>query len=107
MAGHAGRWRRALDDGAEASALARRIGRKSLFAAAGLVSVRDRTWTTDRARAARRWAELDPPRSTDAALLLDWAEAGGDATPARVAEVLDGAVAALVAAFADEVGLWS
>src|SRR3954447_25561273 len=107
IAVHAARWRRALDDGADPSALARRIGRKSLFAAAGLLSVRDRTWTTDRARAARRWAELEPRRAGDAALLLDWSEATGDATPARIADVLDGAVAALVTAFADEVGLWS
>jgi uncharacterized protein len=107
IAVHAARWRQAAGEGVDPERLARRIARKSLFAAAGLVSVRDRTWTTDRARAAHRWAELDPRRAADAALLLEWSEAAGDATAARIADVLDGAVAALVTAFADEVGLWS
>jgi hypothetical protein len=106
IAVHAARWREAADEGAEPTGLARRIARKSLVAAAGLVSVRDRTWTTDRARAARRWAELEPRWADDAALLLGWTSSTADATAAQVEAVLDGVVAALVAAFADEVGLW-
>ena len=60
IARHAGRWQRLLDDGAEPVALGCRVARKSLLAAAGLVSVVDGGWTTDRATAARRWAEIEP-----------------------------------------------
>jgi hypothetical protein len=106
IAVHAGRWRRAADEGADPAGLARRIARKSLLAAAGLVSVRDRTWTTDRTRAARRWAELEPQRAADAALLLAWTSAAAGATATQIDAVLDGSVSALVAAFAAEIGLW-
>jgi hypothetical protein len=106
IAAHAERWRRALEDGTDPARLAGRIARKSLVAAAGVISVRDRTWTTDRARAARRWAELDPRWAAAAEQLAAWAESGEGATHERITEVLDGGVAALVAAFAAEVGLW-
>jgi hypothetical protein len=107
IAVHAGRWRRSAAAGADPAGLARRIARKTLVTAAGLVSVRDRIWTTDRARAAHRWAELEPRWADDAALLLEWTSGAATATAAQVGAVLDGAVAALEAAFADEVGLWS
>lgn len=38
---------------------AQAIVRKSLVAAAGVVSIRNRTWTTDRAAAARAWVEVE------------------------------------------------
>jgi hypothetical protein len=106
LAVHADRWRQALADGADPIALARRVARKSLVAAAGLVSVHDRTWTTDRARGARGWAELDPDRAGAAAQLLSWVESAAGATRPQVADLLDGAVPALVASFAELVGLW-
>lgn len=106
IARHARRWRAALAGGADPAAVAHRVARKSLLAAAGLVSVHDRTWTTDRTRAAHRWAELDPRWAADAAVLLDWVESSAGATRPRVEGLLDGGVAALVAAFAEVVGLW-
>jgi hypothetical protein len=46
---------------------------KTLLAVAGLVSVHDRTWTTDRARAVRRWGELEPGLAVQLGLLHSWA----------------------------------
>ena len=40
------------------------LARKSLLATAGLVSVHDRTWTTDRHSAARRWGQIEPVWAT-------------------------------------------
>ncbi|MCM0638919.1 hypothetical protein [Cellulomonas wangsupingiae] len=42
-----------------------RVARKTLLAVAGLVSVHDHTWTTDRSRAVRRWCEIEPALDTD------------------------------------------
>ena len=50
IARHAQRWRDAIDRGDEPTVVARRLARKTLLAVAGLVSVHDRTWTTDRRR---------------------------------------------------------
>ena len=62
---HHERWRRELATGAVSSHdLAVRAARKTLLATAGLVSVHDHTWTTDRARASRRWGrDRAPSRS--------------------------------------------
>ena len=49
-------WREAVAGPGTSRRLARSIGSKSLFAVAGLVSIADGTWTTDRRRAAMRWA---------------------------------------------------
>jgi len=59
IGGHADRWLRALAEAADPGCLGRRIARKTLLAVAGLVSVHDDTWTTDR-RGAQRWGEIDP-----------------------------------------------
>ena len=59
VAEHADRWHVALAHGAEPATLARRVARKTLLAVAGLVSVHDRTWTTDRTTAAHRWAQVN------------------------------------------------
>jgi hypothetical protein len=103
---HAQRWRRAVRDGADPGSLARRVARKSLLAAAGLVSVHDDTWTTDRARGAHRWAEIDPSAAAGMAVLLRWTEGTAEASRADLRDLLDGCVAPLVAAFAERIGLW-
>ena len=106
---HLGRWRQDLAAGTTPPAeLGVRAARKTLLALAGLVSVHDRTWTTDRVRAARRWSEVEPALATPLALLQAWSD--GMSTPTRgdLDEVLGprGVVATVVARFADTVGLW-
>lgn len=51
IARHAARWREATSNRS-----ARRIARKTLLALAGLVSVQEGIWTTDRRTAAEHWA---------------------------------------------------
>ncbi len=106
IARHAQRWRSALAGGGDAGALARTVARKTLLAVAGLVSVRDRTWTTDRESAASRWAELEPGLAPGLELLTKWSN--GAETPGAdvVRTTLDETVAAIVAQFADLIGLW-
>ncbi len=103
LARHLARWR-AAEPG---PVLARRVGRKTLLAVAGLVSVADATWTTDRGTAAHRWGELRPAWREDLQRLLRWA-AGTDDDPGAVRAALgDGAVVdRVVADFAERVGLW-
>lgn len=99
------RWRDELDGG-DAGRLGRRLARKCLLAVAGLVSVYDNTWTTDRAGAAARWAEIEPRLENDLRMLLAWST--GDAVPDRpsVAAALDGVVNEIVASFEVSIGLW-
>lgn len=87
----------------------KRVARKTLLAAAGLISVHDGTWTTDRCTAARRWAELDPGRAVDIARLLSWADGRCIPSAAELGAALgqDGIVVAVVERFATDVGLWS
>lgn len=104
---HAARWRAALAAGDEAQQVGRRLARKSLLAVAGLVSVHDATWTTDRARAADRWAVIDPELRAALPELLAWSD--GQALPGGrrdVQRMLDVATARIVAAFAETIGLW-
>jgi hypothetical protein len=82
------------------------VGRKSLFAVAGLVSVLDRTWTTDRRAAAARWAEVDPALATGLRTLLTWSRGEGAPDRAAIAATLDGVVAEIVGSFEAEIGLW-
>jgi uncharacterized protein len=110
IARHFQRWRQALGSGAvSADLLGVRAARKTLLAVAGLVSVRDRTWTTDRARAARRWGEIEPRLAAPLGVLLSWATA--ERRPAReeVPPVLtdDGIVATVAGRFSDLIGLWA
>lgn len=107
IAQHARRWRMELDDGCDPVQLSRRLARKSLLAVAGLVSVHDDTWTTDRTTAAARWAEVEPPLAKDLDMLLTWSR--DDATPGResVEAVLDGVVTQIIASFAASIGLSS
>ena len=89
-------------------ALARRVARKTLLAVAGLVSVRDLTWTTDRVSAAHRWGELHPPLAAGLRELGAWGES---ARPVRCDDVRrslqrNGTVLQVVTAFSREIGMW-
>lgn len=112
---HLARWRADLAAGADPIALARRVARKTLLAVAGLVSVHDRTWTTDRRRAAARWAVVDPAVADDLARLFRWTDPADPADAvdavdaverAAVEAALDGAVSRVVERFATDIGLW-
>ncbi|MFN8073889.1 MAG: nucleotidyltransferase domain-containing protein [Kineosporiaceae bacterium] len=107
IARHGRRWRAALDGGSEARALGRRIARKTLLAVAGLVSVHDGVWTTDRGTGARRWGTLHPELAGDLTTLLAWSD-GVDLPDARAVErALDGVVHQVTSAFETEIGLWA
>ena len=71
---HARRWRSELQAGCVPAALGRRVARKSLLATAGLVSVHDHTWTTDRQSAAQRWSEIEPAWAASLTELSAWSE---------------------------------
>lgn len=100
-------WRSRLSS--DQATLGVRVARKTLLAVAGLVSVHDRTWTTDRSRAARRWAEVEPGMTQGLALLDQWASGVAQPSPAQVTAVLGdgGVVPRLVDRFAELVGLWT
>lgn len=109
IAWHFRRWQRTLAAGqASAGPLGTLVARKTLLAVAGLVSVRDRTWTTDRSLAARRWGEIEPGLAAPLSLLLSWATGVRAPSPREVFRVLaaDGVVAAVVDRFASLIGLW-
>ena len=90
-----------------AGANPRQVARKTLLAAAGVISVHDKTWTTDRYTAAHRWAEIDPDRSDDMIRLLAWAEGRVVPLAAELDAALEqyGVVQVVVDRFATEVGL--
>ena len=104
---HARRWRMEMDDGRDPAQLGRRLARKTLLAVAGLVSVHDDTWTTDRTAAAARWAEVEPTLANDLEMLVAWSS--GRATPERrsVVAALDGVVTEVTTSFETSIGLWS
>ncbi len=114
LAEHLARWREDLEAGTTTTgALAVQVARKSLLALAGLVSVHDSTWTTDRARAAGRWAAVEPAYAAELARLLGWSASARRPTgrrpePDDLARVLgdDGVVGVVASRFADLVGLW-
>lgn len=110
IAAHYRRWGQTLDSRTSpAEVLGVRVARKTLLAVAGLVSVRDHTWTTDRARAAQRWGELEPELADGLRLLLRWATLMDQTSNDDLQSVLsdDGVVSAIVGSFACEVGLWA
>jgi hypothetical protein len=94
-----------LDDDCDPVQLSRRLARNALLAVAGLVSVHDDTWTTDRATAAARWAEIEPSVANDLGILLTWSHSS--ATPDRrsVEAALDGVVAQIATSFEASIGL--
>jgi len=107
---HLRRWRQGLESGTVAAdLLGVRVARKALLAVAGLVSVHDYTWTTDRSRAVQRWSELEPDLAAQLAWLLSWAK--GERRPSReeVGRALadDGIISAIVERFGRLIGLWT
>ncbi len=103
---HSVRWRTDLESGADPGPLARRLARKTLLAVAGLVSIHDETWTTDRNRGAARWAEIEPSLSAGLRTLVTWSD--GHAVPDRdeVDAALDAVIARVASSFEQSIGLW-
>ena len=110
IAQHHRRWQQALESGTVAAdPLAVRVARKTLLAVAGLVSVHDHTWTTDRSQAARRWGELEPDLAAPLGQLKSWAVTERRPSREQVGRALtgDGIVAAIVERFGRLIGLWA
>lgn len=106
IAESAQRWKKELDAGRDPAELGRRLARKSLLAVAGLVSVHDETWTTDRAAATVRWAELEPALAVGLNTLLAWSRAEAVPDEVSVDAALEGVVAEVTASFKTSIGLW-
>jgi uncharacterized protein len=103
-------WRQELESGAVAADLLGVLAaRKTLLAVGGLVSVRDHTWTTGRARAARRWSELEPGLAAQLGQLHSWAQRERLPSLEEVEHAFasDGIVSAIVQRFASLIGLWT
>lgn len=84
------------------------LARKTLLAVAGLVSITEGCWTTDRETAAHSWARHRPALREDLALLLSWADqtaVDSDDELERIRSV-DGPLQAIVDDFATLIGLW-
>jgi len=104
---HAQRWQSELREGSDPQVVGRRLARKTLLAASGLVSIHDVTWTTDRGTAARRWGEVHPELADDLHALLAWSE-GTDLPDSRAVErAVDVVVPGVVSAFERLIGLWA
>lgn len=102
---HHARWRH-RDGSTDPAEFGRRIARKTLLAVAGLASVHDATWTTDRRRAARRWSELHPSLRYELDELLAWADGTVYAHSVAVDRSINGIIAKIVDQFASDIGLW-
>ena len=74
---------------------------------AGLVSVHDTTWTTDRVSAAHRWSQLHPTFASASASLVQWSE-GATASEEQLHQTLasGGIVAQAVDDSRTNIGLW-
>jgi uncharacterized protein len=110
IAQHYRRWRQRQESTPEAAdLLGARVARKTLLAVAGLVSVQDRTWTTDRSLAARRWSELEPGLAAPLSRMLSWAKSEGRPSQNEVRRALgdEGIVAKVVDQFRGLIGLWA
>ena len=107
IARHHARWSEDSGAGGDAVELGRRISRKTLLAVAGLVSVHDSTWTTDRRGAACRWSDVHPRLRIGLEELAALADGTERAVPDAVDRAIDGVVALIVEQFAAEVGLWT
>ena len=106
IAQHAERWRVELDVDGDPVRLGRRLARKTLLAVAGLVSVHDDTWTTDRANAAARWAEIEPSLADDLNMLLAWSSDTATPDHRSIDAALRGVVNRITASFEATIGLW-
>jgi predicted nucleotidyltransferase len=107
---HLRRWRQELQSRTVAAdLLGVRVARKTLLAVAGLVSVHDHTWTTDRARAVRRWSDLDPGLAAELGQLHSWARKEHHPSREDVGRALAnaGIVSAIVERFSRLIGLWT
>jgi hypothetical protein len=107
---HLQQWRHGLESSLlAADLLGVRAARKTLLAVAGLVSVHDHTWTTDRSRAVRRWSELEHNLATQLRRLNLWASGERRPSPEEVERALadDGIVSAIVERFGSLIGLWA
>jgi uncharacterized protein len=107
---HLRRWRQEMEsETVAADLLGVRVARKALLAVAGLVSVHDQTWTTDRSPAARRWSELEPGLATQLGQLHSWAsrERRPGREEAERALTDDGIIAVIVERFGNLIGLWT
>lgn len=96
-------WRAQVDGDHDVAQLGGRIASKTLLAVAGIVSIRDDTWSTDRRSCAVRWDQLEP--DVPVTPLVSWL----DSPPrdrAVVRRVLRDTVDRVVATFAAEIGLW-
>jgi hypothetical protein len=104
----ANQWRTEVLCTTDLALLGRRIARKTLFAVAGLVSIHDSTWTTDRVAAAQRWGLIRPRLAASLEKLIDWGS-GGSSRPSQseIQNSLDGVVADVVDEFGSGIGLWS
>lgn len=103
----ADRWRIEVLRDPYPSLLGRRVARKTLLAVAGLVSVHDATWTTDRVAAAWRWGLLRPVLARSLRELVAWSVASTSGpSQSEVLIVLDGVVAEVVGEFRQNIGLW-
>ena len=102
------RWRIEVLREPYSALLARRVARKTLLAVAGLVSIHDSTWTTDRIGAARRWSLVRPQLAASLEKLVSWsAGENPEPSPSEVQVVLVGAVATVVDEFRERIGLWA
>jgi uncharacterized protein len=103
------RWQRELDIGTTATGLLGiRIARKTLLAVAGLVSIHDGTWTTNRAYAAHRWGQIEPGLASPLTRLRSWAEREQQPERGEIRNALaaGGIVPAIVQRFTTTIGLW-
>ncbi|WP_420451952.1 nucleotidyltransferase domain-containing protein [Ilumatobacter sp.] len=105
IAQHLDRWRRRCAP-TDPALLGRIAARKTLLAVAGLVSVNDTTWTTDRTRAADRWGEVRADLAGDLRELLDWTSRRANATSDRITHHLDSTIEEIVNQFEADIGLW-
>lgn len=106
--GFNGDLRRVLARWREDPPAASRIGRKTLFGAAGIVSVAEGMWTTDPATAVEIWRRRSPGDAEDMEMLLAWSAGTEIPEPDDVAAALreDGIVSRVVQRFGDEIGFW-
>ena len=99
-------WRAELREPASAT-LTRRIARKTLFAVAGLVSMHDSNWTTDRVASAHRWGVIKPELEEALDGLVSWRfKSSVQLSQSEIQTALDGVVAEVVREFEERIGLW-
>ena len=105
IAQHLERWRRSLDN-TDAERLGRVAARKTLLAVAGLASVHDSIWTTDRSDAVQRWSQIHADLADSLQELLDWSSQRSNATPTRITHHLATTIEQIADQFAADIGLW-